>query len=132
MNRYLFLALAVFAAASSPVRADRVEESFKQADKSAEIAGFTISKVQRWLHEVALKRIEPDTGLDRTGHGPVSPARPLQLPGRLGGLLPFLPVGGLAHRSRGAKRSCQEGAPRGNQALRKGVFQEAGEHVRRQ
>lgn len=63
MNRYLFLALAVFAAASSPVRADRMEESFKQADKSAEIAGFTISKVQRWLHEVALKRIEPDTGL---------------------------------------------------------------------
>jgi len=32
-------------------------------DRSAEIAGFTISKVQRWLHEVALKRIEPDTGL---------------------------------------------------------------------
>ena len=31
--------------------------------RSAEIAGFTISKVQRWLHEVALKRIEPDTGL---------------------------------------------------------------------
>ena len=32
-------------------------------DRSAEIAGFTISKVQRWLHEVALDKIEPDTGL---------------------------------------------------------------------
>jgi len=32
-------------------------------DRSAEIAGYTISKVQRWLHEAALKKIEPDTGL---------------------------------------------------------------------
>ncbi|MCP4783689.1 MAG: hypothetical protein GY903_10265 [Fuerstiella sp.] len=32
-------------------------------DRSAEIAGFTISKVQRWLHDVALQKIEPDTGL---------------------------------------------------------------------
>jgi len=32
-------------------------------ERSAEIAGYTISKVQRWLHEVALKKIEPDTGL---------------------------------------------------------------------
>jgi len=32
-------------------------------DRSAEIAGYTISKVRRWLHEVALKKIEPDTGL---------------------------------------------------------------------
>ena len=31
--------------------------------RSAKIASFTISKVQRWLHEVALKKIEPDTGL---------------------------------------------------------------------
>ncbi|MDP6525205.1 MAG: hypothetical protein QGH15_13380 [Kiritimatiellia bacterium] len=32
-------------------------------ERSAQIAGYTISKVQRWLHEVALKKIEPDTGL---------------------------------------------------------------------
>ena len=32
-------------------------------ERSAEIASYTISKVQRWLHEVALKKIEPDTGL---------------------------------------------------------------------
>lgn len=31
--------------------------------RSAEVAGFTISKVQRWLHEVALMKIEQDTGL---------------------------------------------------------------------
>jgi len=32
-------------------------------ERSAELASFTISKVQRWLGEVALKKIEPDTGL---------------------------------------------------------------------
>jgi hypothetical protein len=32
-------------------------------ERSAVIASFTISKVQRWLHQVALKKIEPDTGL---------------------------------------------------------------------
>jgi hypothetical protein len=32
-------------------------------ERSAILASFTISKVQRWLHEVALKKIEPDTGL---------------------------------------------------------------------
>lgn len=32
-------------------------------ERSAEIASYTISKVQRWLHEVALEKIEPDTGL---------------------------------------------------------------------
>jgi len=32
-------------------------------DRSADIAGYTISKVQRWLHERALKKIERDTGL---------------------------------------------------------------------
>lgn len=34
-----------------------------QARKSARIASFTLSKVQRWLHEVALKQIDPATGL---------------------------------------------------------------------
>jgi hypothetical protein len=32
-------------------------------ERSAILASLTISKVQRWLHEVALKKIEPDTGL---------------------------------------------------------------------
>jgi len=37
--------------------------AFNQAEASAKIAGYSLSKVQRWLHEVALKKIEPDTGL---------------------------------------------------------------------
>lgn len=37
--------------------------AFEQARKSAEIAGITLSKVQRWLHEVALPKIDPKTGL---------------------------------------------------------------------
>lgn len=36
---------------------------FEQAAESAHIAGYSLSKVQRWLHEVALKRIDPETGL---------------------------------------------------------------------
>lgn len=32
-------------------------------ERSAIMASFAISKVQRWLHEVALKKIEQDTGL---------------------------------------------------------------------
>ena len=33
------------------------------AREAAEKAAYTISKIQRWLHEAALKKIEPDTGL---------------------------------------------------------------------
>jgi len=39
------------------------KESVNTARKSAKIAGYSLSKVQRWLHEVALKRIDPATGL---------------------------------------------------------------------
>lgn len=43
---------------------DTVEDaSFRQAAVSAEIAGYSLSKVQRWLHEVAIVRIDPETGL---------------------------------------------------------------------
>lgn len=34
-----------------------------KARQSAKIAGYSLSKVHRWLHEVALKRIDKDTGL---------------------------------------------------------------------
>ena len=37
--------------------------AIQNATKSAKIASYSLSKVQRWLHEVALKKIEPDTGL---------------------------------------------------------------------
>jgi len=37
--------------------------AFEQAAKSAEIAGYSLSKVHRWLHERALKQIDPETKL---------------------------------------------------------------------
>lgn len=37
--------------------------AWQGARRSARIANFSVSKVQRWLHQVALKKIEPDTGL---------------------------------------------------------------------
>ncbi|MEE8451052.1 MAG: hypothetical protein V3R99_04025 [Thermoguttaceae bacterium] len=39
------------------------DASPQRARESAGIAGYSLSKVQRWLHEAALKKIEPDTGL---------------------------------------------------------------------
>jgi len=43
--------------------ADSTEQAFEKAGKSAEIAGYSLSKVHRWLHERALKQIDPATGL---------------------------------------------------------------------
>ncbi len=40
-----------------------IESAFAQADRSAQIAGYSISKVQRWLKEKALPLIDPKTGL---------------------------------------------------------------------
>jgi len=39
------------------------DPAFGNARESAKIAGYSISKVQRWLHEVALKKIDPETRL---------------------------------------------------------------------
>ena len=36
---------------------------FQRATRSSAIAGYSLGKVQRWLREVALKQIDPDTGL---------------------------------------------------------------------
>ncbi|HNS19875.1 MAG TPA: hypothetical protein PKH24_05220 [Sedimentisphaerales bacterium] len=36
---------------------------FDQATRSGQIAGYALSKVQRWLHETALPVIDPNTGL---------------------------------------------------------------------
>ncbi len=41
------------------------EELFARAEKSAAIAGYSLSKVHRWLHERALKQIDPSTKLYR-------------------------------------------------------------------
>ena len=42
---------------------DATGQAFIQAGKSAEIAGYSLSKVHRWLHERALKQIDPATKL---------------------------------------------------------------------
>jgi len=62
MRRLLtvLVGLLTLAGAGAANAADRGRA---EAEESAEIAGYTISKVQRWLHEVALKKIEPGTGL---------------------------------------------------------------------
>ncbi len=44
-------------------QADDVDEKIRQAKESSEIAGYSISKVQRWLYEAALPKIDEDTGL---------------------------------------------------------------------
>ncbi|KPK44754.1 MAG: hypothetical protein AMJ65_02185 [Phycisphaerae bacterium SG8_4] len=44
-------------------RAGVDRESIRQAEISSKIAGYSLSKVKRWLHEVAIKRIDPETGL---------------------------------------------------------------------
>ncbi|MCF7974620.1 MAG: hypothetical protein K9N55_12445 [Phycisphaerae bacterium] len=53
------LLLGTVTAATHGAEAPAVET----ARHSAEIAGTTISKVQRWLHKVALKKMEPESGL---------------------------------------------------------------------
>lgn len=41
------------------------QDPFEKASQSATITGHALGKVQRWLHEVALTRIDPATGLYR-------------------------------------------------------------------
>lgn len=45
-----------------------VSPAFDYARKSGEIAGTTLSKTQRWLHEVALTKIDPKTKLYISHH----------------------------------------------------------------
>ena len=62
--RSMRLLLLISAVGSAVTAAHCAEEAaLEQARRSAKIAGYSLSKVQRWLHEVALKKIEPDTGL---------------------------------------------------------------------
>ncbi|NIA12637.1 MAG: hypothetical protein GWP08_01060 [Nitrospiraceae bacterium] len=54
----LALVLLNLTAAAAPDAA-----AFDQAERSAAIAGHSLSKVHRWLHEIALPKIDPETGL---------------------------------------------------------------------
>ncbi|MHC4681237.1 MAG: hypothetical protein ACYTEK_21355, partial [Planctomycetota bacterium] len=42
---------------------DSADLAFERAARSAEIAGYSLSKVHRWLHERALRQIDPATKL---------------------------------------------------------------------
>jgi len=61
--RFAWIAFAALTAAPVSGAAPSLEDAFSRASASAETAGYSLSKVQRWLHEVALKRIDPATGL---------------------------------------------------------------------
>lgn len=53
------LVLCVIAAATAAAGQD----PFEQASESAHVVGHALDKVYRWLHEVALSKIDPGTGL---------------------------------------------------------------------
>jgi len=57
--------LALWAAGSNGASAAAETDPFQQAAASAKIAGYSFSKVQRWLHEKALPLIDEETGLYR-------------------------------------------------------------------
>ncbi len=61
LRRPLLPSLIVCMLAGTGVAAE--EASFEAARRSAKIAGYSLSKVQRWLHEAALKCIDEETGL---------------------------------------------------------------------
>ena len=41
----------------------QAQDAFQQAEKSAAVAGHALDKVHRWLHEIAVPTIDPETGL---------------------------------------------------------------------
>ncbi|MBN1417441.1 MAG: hypothetical protein JXP34_01620 [Planctomycetes bacterium] len=64
--RFAPFAIAATIAQAVPAAAAEVpsvEVAFARASASADTAGYSLSKVQRWLHEIALQRIDPATGL---------------------------------------------------------------------
>ena len=61
MKSQLITVLIILCAFQPVVTAN--ESALTQARESAEIAGYSLSKVQRWLHEVALPKIDPETNL---------------------------------------------------------------------
>ncbi|MFP6596478.1 MAG: porin [Candidatus Hydrogenedentota bacterium] len=64
IDRMIFVALCALIGFTTPSFAQVDEKAASaQADISAEIAGHSLSKVHRWLHEIALPKIDPETGL---------------------------------------------------------------------
>lgn len=65
LRRCVAGSLAALAPAGKRARAAAEQEAFQTAAASARIASYSISKVQRWLHEKALPLIDEQTGLYR-------------------------------------------------------------------
>ena len=64
MTRYVILLISFGWLGTATILALETDETaFPKARESAKIAGYGLSKVQRWLHEVALTKIDPKTKL---------------------------------------------------------------------
>ncbi|MBN1344078.1 MAG: hypothetical protein JXQ73_15440 [Phycisphaerae bacterium] len=61
-QRALLLLVCLTAAGSTDVKG---QEAWNRARQSAKIAGYSLGKVQRWLHEKCLPAIDKETGLYR-------------------------------------------------------------------
>lgn len=59
----ILLTISTALALSATSRAEEEPSALTEARHSAVIASHTLSKVQRWLHEAALPKIDPKTGL---------------------------------------------------------------------
>lgn len=63
ISALLLLLIASVGQGQDPSNTEVQPEHFSRAADSAKIAGYSLSKTQRWLHEVALKCIDPQTKL---------------------------------------------------------------------
>ncbi|HCO93278.1 MAG TPA: hypothetical protein DIU00_04885, partial [Phycisphaerales bacterium] len=63
MKRLILLALIISIIIPITLAQEKDADAIAQASRSAEIAGHSLSKVHRWLHEIALPKIDKNTGL---------------------------------------------------------------------
>ncbi|MDZ7721249.1 MAG: hypothetical protein U5R06_00110 [candidate division KSB1 bacterium] len=61
MKKYVLLIL--FCLLGTMISAQERDKALEQAEASSKIAGYSLSKVQRWLYEKALPAIDKETGL---------------------------------------------------------------------
>ncbi len=87
LKRTALAVCILWAAMSAEATADGNDDGLGAAQRSARIAGYALSKVQRWLHEVALQRIDPNW--------PLRSGRQMELRQHGGGLLSVPGLGGL-------------------------------------
>ena len=63
MRSRMLVLVAAMSLSIDPLLAGDPVPAFEKARASARIAGYSLSKVKRWLEEVALGRIDSETGL---------------------------------------------------------------------